>query len=462
VGARSVSRFTPDGARLLIVAGADLVTWDVAAGRELGRLPDVSIAGEPSEVEGRLISGGVRGRLVFSPGLGAVASIPPHTDACGPLGVRVSATGDGRVLYEDSVSEAARFSPDGGQVALLSGAGVRVVDLTSGAVADARLGGYRAIALSPRGGALAAARVTPDLRGGAAAEVELWDLATGELRSTLRTDPRDDVVEVGDLRFTQDGSRVAALVGHRCEPLRSFKAVAWDTATGEVTAEAGPLPNWLTVDGEIGEQSNQVDPSVAFAPDGRAAAWTDNSGQITLWRPEGDQEIAGPYTILLSFSGDGRLLAAADNEGGVRLFSLPEGRLEKSWRVGPDAEWTASAFGFSPDGSRLITPLVGPRGDAAFALWELPDGRLIARVAEDTGAISLSADNELVAVASYGQITFYDGAGGALRSQGLDASDAVLAPDRRLLATLTRGMVVIWGARLPGRAGAGRAASAVE
>lgn len=428
-GVEALPAFSDDGATLLIVDGADLIVWDLAAGAELRRLPNVNRAEEvfpPQEPR-------------FARDGSAMASFELSLGDCPPAGVRLSATSDGRVIYEDDSSYSAAFSPDGSRAAMLPDLGVRVVDLASGASNERIMVGYEAAAFSPSGATLAASTITKDADSRLLGRVELWDIVTGELRATLESDPTNFVYSLSAMRFSPDGARLTALARYGCVAIGFNKLLTWDIATAALIGTGVEIPS-LIDESEV--PTDSATNAVAFVGDGSVAAWRSEAGTPILWR-EGVGELELAATELptaMAFTSDAQLLAVGDETGGVTIYSVADGSVGASFQAGAELR----ELRYSDDGALLV----GLRFDDTVVAWGT-DGAELARFAAgaDSAGLSLSADKAVLALIEPGGVALYGLEGGALlgRVEGA-ASDAALGPGRRLLASVRDGRVLLWGA----------------
>jgi len=424
----SAVAFSLDSRELLSVEGPDLIVWDIATGRERRRLPEVNRAGElPPSEEPR-----------FAPRRDSLATLTPLLGDCPPGGARISATDDGAVLYEDEASVSVAYAPDGTRIALGRNGQARVVDLTSGAVAERDLPEYTGIAFGPDGATLALTTVVSDEQSRLVGRVELWDLITGARRAVLATAPEDFVFDLSRLRFSPDGQRISALARYGCAAIGFSKIITWNTADGVMVSEIADLP---PVVDETGVPIDSAPTVLAFAPDGSTAAWRDPEGKLVLRRPSGAEQTLETPTdpTALAFTDDGATLAIGTAAGDVWLLTVRDGALRSIDRVGGSVE----ALSVSSDATRLVGLA---RGEAW--IWALERGARLARwsVARDATDPHLSADGELLLVNTPAGPVFYAAANGqpAGELEG-PASALALDPGQRLAATISGGRALLWG-----------------
>jgi RNA polymerase sigma factor (sigma-70 family) len=359
--------FTPDARTLLAHGGkGDVSLWDVATGRETGR-----------------ISGG--------------PTAPIH---------------------------AAALSADGNQVATVEGpdsqmVGDRTLRLwdraTCKPVRELGKGPYASVSFAPDGTRLAAVRHDGRL--------DLWDVPAGRLLRGWKAHDHATVIawRVDDhlawtARFTADGK--VLVTGHPLEGIR-----LWDVATGDrlrawptrpqpgdalalspnggllaVGSRPAGQPAQVTerdfgrihlLDLDTGKELRELSAageppfgarmgirSVAFSADGKRLAARGADGFLRVWDVATGEELRrwwNPLTFpcALALSPDGRTLAASAG-GAVRLLDVATGK-----EVSPPLEngTMLMTVGFAPDGRTAIT-----LGHSAPLLWDTSTGRLRQRL----------------------------------------------------------------------------------
>ena len=239
--------------------------------------------------------------------------------------------------------------------------------------------------LSPDGKALATI--------GADSLIRLWNVATGaELRQFIGH--RSSVLQ-GE--FSPDGKLLASI---------SFDTTLrfWDTATGKEI-------RWLE-----GVASREEGNAIVFSPDGHWLAWTNNEDHtIRLADPATGKVIhklnyqqpvpmsTSHYCPSLAFSPDSKLLASTDNG---RLWDVATGKevrrlqgLLPWWPPG------GTAVAFSPDGKQLVA------GDNAIRTWDVATGKELhqAKAAASSVEAIISPDGRrVVTTCSDGVIRIWD------------------------------------------------------
>jgi WD40 repeat protein len=393
--------FSRDGLTLATASliGGRVLLWEPATGRFFGSLRE---------------HGGTVESLAFSPDGGLLALGAQDGQVAvwdvGPRTLRAVPVGQGEQVW------CVTFSPDGRRLAAADGGGtVQVWDVTG--PRDRHAAALRAgtrdrdqliwAAFAPGG-----RTILTTVAGGAFLG---WDRPTGRPVTVPGVPARSHVPPA----MARDG-RMAAVDGADDEvhvwdpaggpgqtyrhPQGSIAALALSADGRRLAfADAGsPAAVWLwavrpAAARELGRLSGACR-ALAFAPDGRSVAATDDSRVLLL-----DTEAGQPPAVLeghrgqvnaLAFSPDGRLLATASNDFTVRLWDVraaPVSRQVWQHRGG------VLAVAFSPDGQTLATggsevilwsvargqPLLTPAWDGGltYALAFSPDGRTLAGVA---------------------------------------------------------------------------------
>ncbi len=315
-------------------------------------------------------------------------------------------------------------SPDGRHIAMITGEGVQLWDLSTGRLVhtlEAPASGARLIAFGAGGQILA---VSGSVKVGEppAETVAVWNLAglldgsaaAGELLYRLEGFPKG----VSGMAFSPDGKvLVSARWYDSSAPSGTPYLDLWDAATGE------PVP----LQGDLGAAPDGLQ-HLAFSPDGNVLAgdhasiiyvWDVGSG--TLLRALDNQA----FLYSLALSADGRWLVAGSPDKTARVWDVPAGELRTT--LSGHTEWiTRVAFdpaASSAAGAVLVATATSRDG---IQLWDATSGERIAacRPVGNTSGVEgmvYSPDGELLATASSDQtVWLWDAESGQPRGM-LDA-----------------------------------------
>ena len=264
------------------------------------------------------------------------------------------------------------LSPDGNTFAIGFYDGtVKLLDVTTGTfrnIPSALTSPFSSMRFSPDGNILA---TTDDYA------VFLWDVATGNLHTTLKENT--GTVRINGFSFTPDGQTLAMWTW------ASKTVYVWDVATGN-------LRNTFKVNYGIYETS--------FRPDGQTLATVSYSGTddtVALWDiSTGDLRHALKHTPIghhgvdrMSFSSDGQTLITQNFGIGVYIWDVAAGTLRNTL----DGHHFASNS--SPDGNIFVTVK-----DNIVYLWDISTGALRNRLIGHTSSVwrvSFSPDGKILA-----------------------------------------------------------------
>ncbi|MCB0199232.1 MAG: hypothetical protein KDI03_04095 [Anaerolineae bacterium] len=290
------------------------------------------------------------------------------------------------------------FSPDGSRLASGSEDGAARLWRIGAAETETELeltasghsmvaGRLRSVAFHPSGRLLAAA--------GGQIPINIWDVATGQLRFTLS----HRAGRINCVVFSPDGHFAAAGGEDRAVYLWSLHSLdragqprilhahdqavnslafspdstllasgsadhtvcLWDVATGQVRNRLGKHTNWVN--------------GVAFDRAGKQLASASADGAIRLWDVSSGslrQELPGhsAWVRAVAFSPDERILASGGNDFMVHLWDLASGKTRRTLAGHEDMVWSLA---FSPDGRTLASG----SGDETIKLWDPATGECI-------------------------------------------------------------------------------------
>ncbi len=456
--------YSPDGTRVL-TAGTDgsARIWDAASGDELATLVghDASLsmaAWKPDGAQVVTASFDKTGRR-WDAATGAQLELYQH---------------DGNVRW-------ACFSPDGGAVATASYDGTVRVWREGVAPLVLQAGGQSTRVIWLSGGKRLAASV--DARGAAALEYvvgKIWDVASGEVKATLRGPPtdhaqlcvgaREEFLSNGRAvwRLTHSGARrVEDEDGHARTTSHAGAVLCADLSSDRrlvSAAEDGTVITWEASDLEQ-RQSFRHEArvkSVRFSRTGAYILTASEDRSVTLWA-------AGSGRALWRMRGAGKLQHASFRPDEGAIVTCGEERVARIWhvRTGASLHWVDARYrqirleAVSPDGTRALTSLGGiwlwmRDVEKGTSLWgpdaedlgdpEL-DGLHVARFHPDGSRLVLALRDGLISVRE----TETGAKVHEFPSRPKDAPagdgtvlDMALSPDGTRLATLHPGACRVW------------------
>jgi eukaryotic-like serine/threonine-protein kinase len=258
-------------------------------------------------------------------------------------------------------------------------------------------------AFSPDGRLLAAAD--------AGGKVVLWDVPTGRPALTLRGPGG-----AHDLAFRADGRRLAC-AGTQLLSNRKWSAEVevWDVQTGERTVAFRKLDASLAAVAFAadGRCLALVGPAPSHGASPALKVWDVSSGQEVAALPTAQ---AFPR-VQGTFSPGARSLAVPDGAGGVRVWGLAAGR--ELAAVRPPGESLLAGLAFSPDGRQLASGHVQPRGNPQpeVRVWDTTTWQHVRTLAghpEVIRALAFSPDGKrLAAGGRHGTVQVWDATSGA-------------------------------------------------
>jgi WD40 repeat protein len=409
----SAAALSPDGKRLALACGFTLQIWDPVKGTLLRsfqsrweRVDSLTFSADGKSLYAAERNGGLQARDVES-GRRLPVAAPPAGSLCnlslpadGPgLGcgiedqrVRVweleSGKARGPAEGHSGAVAAAEFSADGRMLCSVEPRG-RVVHWDVPAAKEKR----RAMIDGPESGGL-----LPEPLGGLFFSPG-GEFVCGPSRSGNRlwmrevASGQEAFVFAGGIpaNFSPDGSHLVT-AERPSRPNGDLLVHVWESATGrEVRRLQGPA----------GADAD----ALAMSPDlRRIAAYCrafgpgglDDAADLLVWDVDAGKAPRALKRVSLgsrggvhglAFSPDGRLLAASDDAGGLAVLDSEGGRTR--WERPPSDEGFTTCPVFSPDGRTLaVATFDGRAGEARVRLWEVASGKVRREFAGHTAPVA--------------------------------------------------------------------------
>lgn len=310
------------------------------------------------------------------------------------------------------------YSADGNRVVTGSLDGiVRVWDVNSG----------ESMSEGDKKGQIIKAAFTPDGKYVMAADVKgnqrLLDSVTGSEVKSFQNHSKS-------LCFSPDGQFVIA---EAAKPASSINIV--EVATGRVVST-------LNIDG--GFQQGIQAYCMAFSPDGKLVAGTNELGAARVWDAGTGRALSkfegvegGPdYWLNSPFSADSKFIVFSTFQHDVRVWDATSGT-QISEMSGHDSDVNSAVF--SPDATKVATA----SADHTARIWDAKTGKLISSLSDHTGGVhsaAFSLDGKMVVTASGDRSArVWDAATGqllkVLRGHLDDVITAMFSPDGKSVLT---------------------------
>ncbi|MFE5631899.1 hypothetical protein [Streptomyces sp. NPDC056543] len=270
----------------------------------------------------------------------------------------------------------------------------RIPDLARGLVAS--------LQFSPDARTLAV--VTSVMAGSSTSgTVHLLDISDPRRPRTVSTVVSVQKQSVMSVAFSHDG-RTLAVTGGTGRPGgdRRLLVRLWDVSDPARPAALG---------GELGEHSVIVNKAV-FSPVAPVLVTAGGDGRVRIWDVSDPRkpELSGTLFLnspanSLAFGPRGHMLATGDNAGNINIWNMGTPTQARTILPTLRAHSTIVAhLAFDPTGRTLVSG----GGDGKVRLWRLPPGLAVLGGGQPAGAVALSGDGKLLAVASSLYVSLFD------------------------------------------------------
>jgi WD40 repeat protein len=264
------------------------------------------------------------------------------------------------------------------------------------------------LAFAPKGRTLAIGRDD--------GKIQLWDIATQQLKLNLKGSP----ARLWSLAFSPNGTQVAsagsdrtiklwdAATGKQIHQLKGHRNTVWSVAftpDGRSVAscsEDGTVKLWNVSSGTLRRTLNPKAGSIraiAIGPDGKTLISAGGNRVITVW----DIETGKPSLKLmghndrilaLSISKDGAMLASGSQDNSIKIWNLQTGDLMRT--IATNAA-SLQTLAFNPDNETIVSGVGN-----AVRLWNIQTGQFIYEYSGSPSSVTataFSADGQMLAIA---------------------------------------------------------------